>query len=402
MSMMTSLFRSLAVRAVLARVLERVIAPGGPVSDRAAPSATIDDIVVYVERHLDRLNVPGASLAIVEGDQIVHLRGFGRARPGGEAPSPPTPFILGSTTKSFTALAVMQLVEGGQIALDAPVQRYLPWFRVADPEASAHMTVRHLLNQTSGLPQLSGLRPLADLDQSHGARERQARALATLVLTRPPGVAFAYSNMNYNLLGLIIEAVSGAWYEAYIQDHIFAPLDMRHSYATRAAAVQDGLAVGHRYWFAAPIAVPDLPVPHGSVPAGYLISSAGDMAHYLITHLNEGRYRDVHILSPEGIDALHRPAAPVEIMSKPAGAYGMGWFIDEIGQRRILWHDGTLPDFYAYMALVPEHQKGIVLLVNANHMMMTFALREVGVARSSNLWALWPPCGGYAAGVAIR
>ena len=84
-----------------------------------------------------RLHIPGVSLAIVEGDRIVHLRGFGKARPGGEAPTPQTPFFIGSLTKSFTALAVMQLVEAGKIELDAPVQRYLPWFRVADPAGSA-------------------------------------------------------------------------------------------------------------------------------------------------------------------------------------------------------------------------------------------------------------------------
>ena len=121
-----------------------------------------------------RLNIPGVSLAIVEGDQIVHLRGFGQARPGGESPSPETPFFIGSLTKSFTALAVMQLVEAGKVELDAPVQRYLPWFRVADPQASAQMTVRHLLNQTSGLPLLPSWQLLANFDDRPDATERQA------------------------------------------------------------------------------------------------------------------------------------------------------------------------------------------------------------------------------------
>ena len=214
--------------------------------------AGYEEIDAYIERHMDRLNIPGATLAIVEGDKIVHLRGFGQARPGGEVPSPQTPFFLGSTTKSITALAVMQLVEAGKVELDAPVQRYLPWFRVADPQASAQMTVRHLLNQTSGLSMLSGLFPLADLDESSGASERQARALSTLKVSRPVGSAFEYSNTNYSLLGLIIEAASGESYEAYIHGHIFAPLEMRHSFTTRAEASQHGLAVGHRYWFALP------------------------------------------------------------------------------------------------------------------------------------------------------
>ena len=123
-----------------------------PALNRAAYEA----IDAYIQEQMRRLNIPGASLAIIAGEQIVHLRGFGQARPGGKAPTAQTPFFIGSLTKSFTALAVMQLVEAGKIELDAPVQRYLPWFRVADPQASAQMTVRHLLNQTSGLPELPG------------------------------------------------------------------------------------------------------------------------------------------------------------------------------------------------------------------------------------------------------
>ena len=95
-------------------------------------------------------------------------------------------------------------------------------------------------------------------------------------------------------------------YADYIQNHIFDPLGMSHSYTSKAAAKLDGLAVGHQSWFGIPIAAPDLPVPGGSLPSGQLISSAEDMAHYLIAHLNGGRYKDVQILSPEGIAELHR------------------------------------------------------------------------------------------------
>ena len=103
--------------------------------DRTSPSDAFEEIDAHIERQMERLNMPGVALAIVEGDKVVYLRGFGRARPGGEAPTPQTPFIIGSLTKSFTALAVMQLVEDGKVELDAPLQRYLPWFRVADPQA---------------------------------------------------------------------------------------------------------------------------------------------------------------------------------------------------------------------------------------------------------------------------
>ncbi len=103
----------------------------------------------------------------------------------------------------------MQLVENGKADLDAPVQQSLPWFRVADPRASTQITVRHLLNQTSSLHLTPAWQQLADFDTSPDVTERQVRSLSTLQLSRPVGSAFEYSNVNYNILGLIIEAVSG-------------------------------------------------------------------------------------------------------------------------------------------------------------------------------------------------
>ena len=385
------------VMTTLARQRKRAPAVAAPslldqtLPDKASDAVPYDAIDRYIEQQLKRLNVPGAALAIVEGDQIVHQRGFGQTRPGGTPPSPQTPFVLGSVTKSFTALAVMQLVEAGKVDLDAPVQRYLPWFRVADPRASAQMTVRQLLNQTSGLPSASGWVPLADFDNSPGAGESQARALATLQLSRAPGSAFEYSNMNYNLLGLIVEAVSGESYAAYVQDHIFGPLDMRHSYTTRTEAQQNGLALGHRYWFAYPVAAPDLPLPRGSLPAGYLLSSTEDMSHYLIAQLNDGRYGDAQILSPAGIAEMHRPAAEFTMMGVSLGQYGMGWFINDRDQVRIVSHSGVVPDFFAYMAIVPGQKKGLVLLLNADHFLMSnFALEEVGMGVATLLAGVRP------------
>src|SRR5215208_376743 len=176
--------------------------------------------------------------------------------------------------------------------------------------------------------------------------------------------------MNYNLLGLVIEAASGESYEAYVQNHIFAPLEMTHSYTSQAEAKQNGMAVGHRYWFAIPFAEPNLPLPRGSLAAGELICSSEDMARYLIAHLNEGRYDSAQVLAPTGIVELHRPAAEASAMGISFGHYGMGWIIEETGQTKIVWHSGTVPDFFAYMAILPEQKRGVVLFANANHLMM--------------------------------
>ena len=363
-----------------------------PAKQIAKPSsyAAID---AYVEDQRRRLHIPGMSLAIVEGDQIVHLRGFGQARPGCEEPLPQTPFFIGSLTKSFTALAVMQLVEAGKIELDAPVQRYLPWFcvafprsrispprsRVKDLQAStetpalaperstgASVTVRHLLNQTSGLPALAGELILADFDNRPDATECQVRALSTLRLDHLPGEQCEYSNLNYNILGLIVEAASGESYADYIHAHIFSLLGMRHSYTVSTDAKQNGLAMGHRHWFSIPFPAPDLPVPLGSLPSGQLISCVEDMAHYLIAHLNGGCYADQHILSEAGIDQLHRGVKEYVAMGISGGFYGMGWFDIDLGQTKIYSHSGNVPDFSAFMALVPGQKKGIVMLLNAD------------------------------------
>jgi CubicO group peptidase (beta-lactamase class C family) len=376
MNMKKFLFGSLFVGGVLA--LTRLLFAKTTFAKPISKSSSYDAIDLYIEEQMHRLHIPGVSLAIVEGDKIMHLRGFGRARPGGGVPTPQTLFFIGSLTKSFTALAVMQLVEAGKIELDAPVQHYLPWFRVADPQASAQMTVRHLLNQTSSLPLLPSEVALADFDDRPDATERQVRALSMLKLTHPVGSMVEYSNLNYNILGLIVEAASGERYAEYIKNHIFNPLGMRHSYTSKAAAQQDGLAVGHRHWFSLPFPAPDMPVPIGSLPSGQLISCAEDMAHYLIAHLNGGRYGELQLLSDTGIAEMHRGVKEYIFMGMSGGFYGMGWFDINLGQTKTYSHGGNVPDFSAFMAIVPEQKRGVVLLANADPYGLPPIMEEVG------------------------
>jgi hypothetical protein len=210
------------------------------------------------------------------------------------------------------------------------------------------------------------------------------------VLTRPVGSAFEYSNSNCSLLGLIIEAASGESYADYVRNHIFIPLDMSHSYTSPAMAKQNGLAVGHQHWFMIPFAAPTMPLPHGSLPAGLLIPSSEDMARYLVAHLNGGRCGDVQILSGAGIDELHRAVAEYRKMGISM-QYAMGWFVSEMGQTKLVWHSGTLPDFASYMALLPEQKKGVVLLFNADHHWMNPVVADFGGAVAALLASAQPP-----------
>jgi hypothetical protein len=180
-------------------------------------------------------------------------------------------------------------------------------------------------------------------------------------------------------LGLIIETVSGEPYAEYIQNHIFTPLRMSHSYSSKVVAKQNGLAVGYRHWFSLPFPVPNLPVPRGSLPAGQLISASEDLAHYLIAHLNGGRYGDAQILSSAGIDELHRGVMEYIALGVSSGKYGMGWFEIDLGQIKTFSHGGNVPDFSAFMALVPGQVKGMVLLLNADPYGLPPITEEIGM-----------------------
>ncbi len=331
-------------------------APAGP--DFAAIDA-------YVDTQMRELRIPGLALGIVQGDQIVHLKGFGIADPSGRPVTPQTPFMIGSVTKSFTALAVMQLVEQGKVDLDAPVQRYLPWFQVADPDASAQITVRHLLNMTSGLSGATGKQFQASRDMRADALERQTRWLSTAQLTQPVGATFQYSNANLWPLGMLIQTVSGQPYDVYIQQHILAPLEMRQSFTSVADAQAQGMATGYRYWFGRylPADPQDSGHHRGMLQEGGVISSAEDMAHYLIALLNQGRYNGAAVVSPAGMAEIQRPAVP---MSESADRfYAMGLEVGAINGVPAVSHDGSMFSFHANLVLIPEGRWGIILLENA-------------------------------------
>jgi len=336
--------------------------------------ANFDVVDDYISTKMKELGIPGAALVIVQGDQIVHLKAFGAADASRRPVTPQTPFFTGSTGKSFTALAIMQLVEAGRIKLDAPVQTYLPWFRVDDPDASALITVRQLLNQVSGLPQSIGQEQIANFDLSDSAIENNVRALANVELIAPPGERYEYSNSNYVILGMIVQVVSGQSYETYIRENIFRPLDMQNSFASKTEAEQDGLAVGYQKWFGIPVASPNLPFVRGSLPAGYLTMSAEDFGHYLIAQLNNGSYQDVSVLSPSGIAELHHPDVK---MPNSNDFYAMGWEVQQYQDVQVIGHNGAVPGYTTGMFLVPEKNLAMALVMNTYSPMLGIRVSRV-------------------------
>jgi CubicO group peptidase (beta-lactamase class C family) len=314
-------------------------------------------IDAYVTEQMNNLGIPGMALGIVQDGQIAHVQGFGVADSSGRAVTPQTPFYIGSLSKSFTALAVMQLVEVGKIDLDAPVQTYLPWFELADKEASARITVRNLLNHTSGISTKDGNRFLA----SQQGLEETVRGLNIIHLTQPVGTTYQYSGLNYTIAGLIVQQVSGQSYGDYVTQRIFEPLDMRHSYASHAPALADGLSEGHHYMFGHAFKR-EYAVPPSGVPEGFLIASVEDMTHYVIAQLSDGRYGGLSILSPQGIAEMHAPA----ISTGGDEHYALGWGVGTADGIPIIQHAGDTGHFHSIVVLMPGRDSGFVLLANAS------------------------------------
>jgi CubicO group peptidase (beta-lactamase class C family) len=312
----------------------------------------------FINRQMAAQRLPGLALAITQGDQVLYVQGYGDAGNGSKV-TPQTQFLIASVSKSFTALAVMQLVEAGKIDLDAPVQRYLPEFTTADPGTASQITIRHLLNLTSGLSE-TGFADLV-LPQPETIEERVTSLRDARPVARP-GLEYHYFNPNYGVLARVVEVVSGQPFSDYLERHIFAPLEMQETISV--VTVQEGqqrasaLADGHLMAFG-------LPVRYGEID-GYLGGSAGvittaeDMAHYLIAMINDGRYKNQQLAQPESIALMQTPPASIN------SHYAMGWIENTTGGQRIIEHNGVLSVYTADVALLPEEGIGIALLYNVS------------------------------------
>lgn len=304
------------------------------------------ELTTFIASQLKISQVPGLAVGIVRRDRIVYLKAFGKAE--GTPITPQTPFLIGSLSKSFTALAVIQLVEAGKLNLDTPVHQYLSWFRLKDVEASRTITIRHLLNQTSGLP------------TSAGFFDTETEDLSDIELAHPVGQVYEYCNLNYGILGMLVEVVTGQTYAAYVQEHVLDPLEMRSSYLTYEDAVRHGLTGGHQYLFGLPVSVSTPRYDPKSVAQGQIASSAEDMCRYLIAHLQVGVDNGRSIITPESLALMRQPRSDI------GSRYAMGWVVEERSGLKSIWHTGLNKGFSSNMNILPGKEYGIIILSNVN------------------------------------
>jgi CubicO group peptidase (beta-lactamase class C family) len=309
----------------------------------------------YLEAQMQRHRLKGMAVAITQGEEIIYLNGFGSA--GSARPvTPSTPFFIGSVSKSFTALAVMQLVDQGLVDLNAPVQTYLPWFTIADSASASQITIRHLLNQTSGMSNASLRRPTITEQTS---LEESVRHLSQAELMAAPGTSFNYFNPNFNVLAQVIEEVTGTDFASYVVENVFEPLELKNSFVDLESAQNAGVADGHIFFLGFPMQRQQRFFP-AELPAGFIISSAEDMAHYMIAQINAGTFQQNQFVSSQAVQVMHTPPQGVE------GDYAMGWTVQQKDGIKTIRHNGAIETFYADVILLPDQDIGITLLINQN------------------------------------
>lgn len=366
---------------VVMLVLAVNIVGGRASASVAEPPSTDDQIAAFVASQVADSGIPGAALAIVRDGRVSTVRAFGVADSSGRPITPDTPFTIGSLTKSITATAVLQLAEAGKVDLDAPVRTYVPEFTLADAAAADRITVRQLLDQTSGLTTSLGQRPLS---QPVTDLASQVRALADARPATEPGAACAYSNANYEILGRLVEEVSGQPYADYVRDHVFAPLGMRDATADPAVAATEGLTRAHRFWFGqaievAPLTRPDL------APAGFVMASATDMGRFIAAQLDGGTLDGQRVLSAADVTQMQHGVAPMGVVE--AGRYGLGWVDNDLGGIRMVGHSGSTTDMASVALFAPDLHEGIVLLLNGQSVLYELAHKPdlIGAAAFSML-----------------
>lgn len=311
-------------------------AAAGCKSAWAEESIGYEELDCQLEEGTKKFHIPGMAVALVDSEEILFARTYGNCR------DIDTPFIIGSLSKSFTALAVMQLAEEQKIDLDREISAYIDTsaYFVHGAEGD-QITVRQLLNQTSGLGTYQRLGS-ARITDSYGRHQ--------------------YANVNYGLLGKIIEAVSGKTYSEYMDEIIFGTLGLEHTAATLAQSREKGLIKGYRNFFGIPVAgEPDYPREHArsSVPAGYISSSVSDMAKYLQMYLRGGQ----GIVRADSLNTMLYDGVYVE---DGGYSYGMGWILTEEFEEPVLCHSGLVENYMSYMLLLPERDLGMVFLINMN------------------------------------
>lgn len=364
-----------------------------PMREEGKSPAGVDE---YVARALAAWKAAGVAVAAVCGTEVIYAQGLGLRQVGQAARIDcDTLFQVGSTTKAFTTAALGILVDEGKLRWDDAVIDYLPWFRLEDPWITRALTIRDTVIHRSGITG-DFYFALGIMDSDQAVRHlRHARC------EEPFRHCYLYSNAMYGVAGKVIEAASGSTWREFLEERLLEPLGMDRS-ATSPYEFWDSRYVASTFFGSAPAEGygieqardRNVSMPHGwndeggvavlpwqsydsAAAAGSLVSTAADMAKWLILHVNEGTVSGRAIVKAETLRELHaaqnpyfaqRAGSDSNLFQFPLNAdtcsYAMGWFRGTYRGQAHLSHSGGMLGFPAYAAFLPERKIGVVVLAN--------------------------------------
>ena len=320
--------------------------------------------------------VPGLSLSIVDNGETFYFSSGYANREEKIPATQHTLYELASVSKAFTGTGILLLEDQGLLSITDPISEYLPWLTLHFEGEALEMdslTLNHFLHHTSGLTNTTHFQNIPEGDSKEMLRAT-VETLAGADLDFRPGEQYSYGTVNYDVLGLVIEVATGKSYELFMTDEVFQPLGLANTYLWEADAQASGqLAQGYRTSFfnANPY---DAPVFAGNKPAGYVISSATDMARWLQIQLGliDGIPERFH----RAIEKSHQGNNAVA--SDHGLYYGGGWLINE--DKSYIEHDGMNPNFSSQVLLFPNEGQAIALLangVNTNNMNIVEGVKQI-------------------------
>lgn len=335
----------------------------------------IHKIEQFVEEQMEISQIPGVSVVVVEKGKTVYQKGFGYADVKKQIPvTSQTLFELGSTSKAFTGLAILQLEKEGLLKRTDDVRKYIPWLELEYEREAQTITINQLLYHTSGIASNTIVHIPESNDEE--ALELTVRTLLDQPLNRKPASSFEYATINYDVLGLVIENVSKQPYDLYIKEQLLEQIGMKDSYVGLHQVQSNELAAGYKIGFMREQEYTP-PIYRGNIAAGYIVSNTNDIAKWL--NLQSGATQN-NLFSKQTIEQSHISDQSVEPILQDT-YYASGWNVEEKNEKRYIWHDGANPTFSSYFIIQPDEQIGVAILSNMDTTFTTAIGKGV-----MNLW----------------
>ncbi|QIG42942.1 beta-lactamase family protein [Nocardioides anomalus] len=317
-----------------------------------------------VPQLLEKYDVPAAAWAVLHDGQVVDGASGLLSKSTGVEATADSVFQIGSVTKLWTASLVMQLVDEGEVELDAPVRTYLPEFRIADEAAAAVITVRQLLSHTAGFEGDI----FTDTGFGDDCVEKYVATLGDVAQLFPPGERFSYNNAGYCVLGRLVEVVRGTTYDAALREHLIGPLGLTHTATNAYEAILFRAAVGHMEQEpgGGQQPAPVWAMARSNAPAGSMLTMrARDLLAFARMHLEDGTAADgTRVLAPGTSARMQEQQVTLPPIGMMGSSWGLGFERFDDASSAVVGHDGNTIGQAAFCRMVPEHGLAVVLLSN--------------------------------------